>query len=236
MALGLCVASGPALAQSASDILRQLVPRSAGEAVSGPGRGAKQASGVVPTYREPSRAEPVATAQPRPARPRAEQAVTPAAATQPWRDPAPVQAAAVSRRAVSVRTSDASRACEQDSKNRQEGDGRICMAVEFLTDQAILRSSSRETLTALGSALNDPALRNLRFQIEGHTDTVGSPEHNLELSARRAQTVADYLREQGVDPARLEIKGLGFTQPLVPTGPQVSEPRNRRVNIVRLGG
>ncbi len=109
------------------------------------------------------------------------------------------------------------------------------MAIEFLSGQAILRPGAKEILDRFGQALNDPQLKNFRFLIEGHTDTVGTAEYNRELSAQRAQVVADHLRERGVLPARLETAGHGFDHPAVRTGPQVSEPRNRRVKIVRLG-
>ena len=195
--LGLCVTAGPTLAQSSAAILGSLVPSSARAAVTGPGRGVPSPGSAMPTYRsQPDRVE---AAPVRPVHSQREQqpvrVMAPAAARQPLprREAAPPQTAA------------ASMACADDRGNTQEGSGQICMAIEFLSGQAILRPGAKEILDRFGQALNDPQLKNFRFLIEGHTDTVGTAEYNRELSAQRAQVVADHLRERGVLPARLEI-------------------------------
>jgi outer membrane protein OmpA-like peptidoglycan-associated protein len=71
-----------------------------------------------------------------------------------------------------------------------------------------------------------------QVEVIGHTDTEGSPEANLALSTRRAAQVADELVRNGIPRQAIVIKGAGDTSPLVPTGPNVSEPQNRRVEIV----
>lgn len=65
----------------------------------------------------------------------------------------------------------------------------------------------------------------------GHTDRVGSVAANDALSLRRAQTVRDDLVSRGIPAERIEIAGRGEREPLVPTAPQVPEPRNRRVEV-----
>ena len=67
--------------------------------------------------------------------------------------------------------------------------------------------------------------------VVGHTDTVGTKEYNYSLSMKRARTVASILTGKGIDPSVLEITSHGKDNPLVPTGDQVPEPRNRRVEI-----
>ena len=69
------------------------------------------------------------------------------------------------------------------------------------------------------------------ISVVGHTDTVGEKEYNYALSLKRAKAVASILHEKGVDPSILDITSHGKDNPLVPTGDQVSEPRNRRVEI-----
>lgn len=69
------------------------------------------------------------------------------------------------------------------------------------------------------------------ISVVGHTDTVGEKEYNYALSLKRAKAVASILLEKGVDPSILDITSHGKDNPLVPTGDQVSEPRNRRVEI-----
>jgi len=69
------------------------------------------------------------------------------------------------------------------------------------------------------------------ISVVGHTDTLGEKEYNYALSLRRAKAVAAILRGNGVDPSVLDITSHGKDNPLVPTGDQVREPRNRRVEI-----
>ena len=69
------------------------------------------------------------------------------------------------------------------------------------------------------------------ISVVGHTDTVGKKEYNYALSMKRARAVASILRRNGVDPSVLDITSHGKDNPLVPTGDQVPEPRNRRVEI-----
>lgn len=70
------------------------------------------------------------------------------------------------------------------------------------------------------------------ISINGHTDTMGSTEYNLWLSNRRATKVRDLLVRSGVKPAHINVSNHGKGNPLIPTGDNVDEPRNRRVEIV----
>lgn len=67
--------------------------------------------------------------------------------------------------------------------------------------------------------------------VVGHTDTVGDRPYNYQLSLRRAQAVARLLSKNGLESSVIEITSHGKDNPLVPTGDQVSEPRNRRVEV-----
>jgi OOP family OmpA-OmpF porin len=110
------------------------------------------------------------------------------------------------------------------------------LEVQFATNSAELNQAARSTLDQLGKALTSNDLSSYRFRIEGHTDTVGNPELNKSLSARRADAVVAYLNGvYHVDMSRLQAVGLGEAEQAVPTGPQVAEPRNRRVKVVNLG-
>ncbi|MDE8344919.1 MAG: OmpA family protein [Acidocella sp.] len=70
------------------------------------------------------------------------------------------------------------------------------------------------------------------LSVSGYTDTSGTPTYNQELSERRAKTVAAQLVTDGVPASEIEIHAFGETHLLVPTGPGVREPQNRRVEIV----
>jgi OOP family OmpA-OmpF porin len=67
--------------------------------------------------------------------------------------------------------------------------------------------------------------------VTGHTDTTGTPEQNDDLSRRRAQQIRELLVARGFPAARIEAVGRGQRQLIVPTGPNVDEPRNRRVTV-----
>lgn len=70
------------------------------------------------------------------------------------------------------------------------------------------------------------------LNVNGYTDTSGSPAYNMKLSYRRADNVAAQLVSDGVPKSDIVIKGFGETHLLVPTGPGVREPQNRRVEII----
>jgi len=112
----------------------------------------------------------------------------------------------------------------------------VNLTVNFATGSADLTPDAVRTLDELGSALSSKELAGYRFRIEGHTDTVGSPEYNRALSERRAEAVVAYIAKKfGVEPTRLQAVGMGEQGLMVPTPPQTAEPRNRRVQVVNLG-
>lgn len=65
----------------------------------------------------------------------------------------------------------------------------------------------------------------------GHTDTVGELRGNDQLSAQRAETVKGFLVGIGIPAERIETAGRGKREPIVPTGDNIDEPKNRRVEI-----
>jgi outer membrane protein OmpA-like peptidoglycan-associated protein/opacity protein-like surface antigen len=69
------------------------------------------------------------------------------------------------------------------------------------------------------------------IQVSGYTDTSGTPTYNMGLSQRRATAVANQLVIDGVPATEIETHAFGETHLLVPTGPGVREPQNRRVEI-----
>jgi outer membrane protein OmpA-like peptidoglycan-associated protein len=65
----------------------------------------------------------------------------------------------------------------------------------------------------------------------GHTDTVGGSEYNDQLSRARAERMRELLASMGLPQERIQAAGRGEREPMVPTADNVSEPRNRRVEI-----
>jgi len=82
------------------------------------------------------------------------------------------------------------------------------------------------------AAANIPKVEHTRIEVNGYTDTSGTPKYNKGLSIRRANAVAAELVRLGVKKEEIAIEGFGDTHLLVPTGPGVREPQNRRVEII----
>jgi len=74
----------------------------------------------------------------------------------------------------------------------------------------------------------------VKVSVVGHTDTVGSDKYNMKLSLDRAQAVKEEMVRQGLGTDGIAIEGKGFHDLLVPTGPGVREPQNRRA-VIDLG-
>ncbi len=109
----------------------------------------------------------------------------------------------------------------------------VSLNVQFATGSATLTGQARSVLDQLGRALTSQDLAQYHFRIEGHTDTVGTPEENKALSQRRADAVATYLRQHfGITADRLQAVGMGEEGLAVPTPPQTANAQNRRVKVV----
>ncbi len=105
--------------------------------------------------------------------------------------------------------------------------------VLFDTGSYTLKPGAREKLAKIsGIVLAHPGLL---LQIEGHTDSVGGDEFNQQLSERRADSVRDFLAEQGVSPSSITAHGFGKTQPVASNESAEGRQRNRRVELVVNG-
>jgi len=82
------------------------------------------------------------------------------------------------------------------------------------------------------AAANSKKVAYTKIESNGYTDTSGSAKYNQGLSVRRANAVAAQLVKDGVPKKDIVITGFGETNPLVPTGDNVREPQNRRVEII----
>jgi outer membrane protein OmpA-like peptidoglycan-associated protein len=114
------------------------------------------------------------------------------------------------------------------------GTAPILMPTDLLFDydSANLREGATASLQKLGRLIQRNPLA--VFKVEGHTDSFGSDEYNMDLSKRRAETVKDWLvQNMGIDPGRIQTQGYGKTRLLVPGDRSVEEQQlNRRVEIV----
>jgi OOP family OmpA-OmpF porin len=102
--------------------------------------------------------------------------------------------------------------------------------VFFDWDRADLTDRARQIVSE--AAANSTKVQYTQIEVNGYTDTSGTPKYNQGLSVRRAKTVAAELVKDGVPASAIAIQGFGDTHLLVPTGPGVREPQNRRVEII----
>lgn len=107
----------------------------------------------------------------------------------------------------------------------------ITLHIEFDIDKAVIRREYHDEMAKAGDFLKK--YPTTTAVIEGHTDNVGTPEHNLDLSKRRAESVVNYLVENfGIDRSRLTAKGYGDTRPIADNSTDEGKQKNRRIEAI----
>ena len=101
--------------------------------------------------------------------------------------------------------------------------------ITFATDQDQVVPGFFPTLDSVALVLNE--FNRTFVDINGHTDSTGSAQHNDALSQRRANSVANYLAGRSVDSRRFAIRGFGFNQPIASNATPDGRAQNRRVEI-----
>ncbi|MEJ2541897.1 MAG: OmpA family protein [Gemmatimonadota bacterium] len=100
----------------------------------------------------------------------------------------------------------------------------------FGFDSSDLQAQARQNLSALANSLDDIE-EDALVMIVGHTDSTGSDDYNQRLSERRARSAANFLMQQGLNPANLETLGLGESEPLASNDTEAGKAENRRVEV-----
>jgi outer membrane protein OmpA-like peptidoglycan-associated protein len=117
------------------------------------------------------------------------------------------------------------------SEIKQSGRVRL-YGINFDSDSDVIRSESKPTIDQVAAMLK--ANPDLRVAIEGHTDSTSTPEHNQQLSEKRAGAVMQALVTAGVDASRLNAVGYGATRPVATNATPLGRAANRRVELARL--
>jgi len=99
----------------------------------------------------------------------------------------------------------------------------------FDVNKASLKTASRENLKSLAKILNK--YEDTEIVLEGHTDSDGSEEHNLQLSRSRSTSVANYLQSLKVKETRFTVMGYGESQPVASNETVEGKQINRRVEV-----
>lgn len=104
--------------------------------------------------------------------------------------------------------------------------------VHFAFNSAVIRGRGIQIVAAHAKYLaNHP---NARVRLEGYTDDRGSPEYNIGLGMRRAESVRQAMLLQGVSPSQITVVSYGEADPINPANNQAAWAQNRRVHIVYL--
>lgn len=120
-----------------------------------------------------------------------------------------------------------------NTKVREEPRGTIITlpgTVLFRSGEAQLLPTSQTKLMEVVTALKDQD--KAQIEVEGHTDSQGSYDFNMELSKRRAQSVADFFSSHGIERERVSVAGYGSSQPVADNSTPAGRADNRRVEIV----
>lgn len=138
-------------------------------------------------------------------------------------DPAPVETTA--------------KTAEEPSGSKDaEGEARAALLalerVHFEFDSSDLTEDSRNALTE--AAANLTKLEGVELYVDGHADSAGTTEYNLQLGEQRAVAVKNFLSRLGVDPATLHVVSFGEEKPLE-EGSEVNA-KNRRVDFRLMEG
>lgn len=108
----------------------------------------------------------------------------------------------------------------------------VMFTLYFLLDRTELTEASKAQLPALYAAVRQR--KPTSITVFGHADATGSPIRNMKLSADRAEMAAGLLRSQDASLKDIDVQFFGETKPLTQSGPDASEARNRRVEILIL--
>lgn len=104
--------------------------------------------------------------------------------------------------------------------------------ITFATDSSDLSPAFFDVLTSVGKVMNEYG--KTVVEVAGHTDSTGSDSYNLQLSQRRAESVASFLQTRGVSSQRLITLGAGEARPIADNTTESGRAANRRVEITMV--
>ncbi|GAA5221189.1 OmpA family protein [Membranihabitans marinus] len=116
----------------------------------------------------------------------------------------------------------------------REKDGKIYVSLSqellFAKGSNVIDNQGRKALIQLASVLRDN--REININVEGHTDSDGTPFRNWQLSVERATAVVQILTANGLNPERIIASGRAFYSPVAPNDTEENKNLNRRTEII----
>lgn len=123
--------------------------------------------------------------------------------------------------------------CAMDIEGLEPVPDKLCVTldIKFDTDKADIKPEYHGEIEEVADFMKkNPTVTAV---VEGHTDDVGTPDYNMKLSQRRAESVASYLVEKlGIDRSRLSAKGYGQTRRIAYNTTPEGRQKNRRINMI----
>ena len=110
------------------------------------------------------------------------------------------------------------------------GDAVVLQNIQFEFNSSALTEDSQVGIAMLTEFLQRNV--DLKVELAGHTDNVGSDSYNLRLSTERAEMVRNALIANGIDASRLIAKGYGASQPVAPNDTEENRALNRRTEMI----
>lgn len=101
--------------------------------------------------------------------------------------------------------------------------------VTFDTNSTVVRPGLQSEITRVATVMNQ--YPNTLVRVEGHTDSTGSNDYNMDLSNRRAAAVKNLLTSRGVADSRIDVVGYGENMPVATNETEAGRQKNRRVEI-----
>lgn len=108
----------------------------------------------------------------------------------------------------------------------------VHFTLNFLNNKAVLTEESKAQIPAVMDAIR--TRKPTEISIFGHTDSTGTEQYNMQLSAQRAKAVETVLRRLDPTLDHIEVKFFGDKEPLVHVEGRTAEPRNRRAEVMVL--
>jgi outer membrane protein OmpA-like peptidoglycan-associated protein len=108
------------------------------------------------------------------------------------------------------------------------------LTLDFPFNSAELHAEDKAKIDAIIPVLKNPKVAFIAGEVDGYTDSTGEEAYNVDLSKRRAQAVADYVRSQGVNLGdRFVVQGFGEAHPVASNDTKEGRAQNRRVVLRR---
>jgi len=121
----------------------------------------------------------------------------------------------------------------EEMKKELDAKGHVALYINFDFDKANIKPESQPLIAQIVKLLqNNPGLN---LTVEGHTDNVGTPAYNKQLSEARAKSVVAALTAQSIETRRLEAAGYGQEKPIAENSTDAGRAQNRRVELVKRG-